>query len=196
MTRPPRRNSRRQLRRHLRPVTPAPDVYEVLNLLAEYRGTPEAQHLLHIIAEPFWSNGSWRELDPLLRMIQAMADAGLFSAEERFFLVGHLSDAVVPSRAREDPRFPEVEREMQQVREEHDLAEGEDWYLPEAPEAYRRLNDEWCRITDQEMAKWFRELGEYEIAWLLVGNQEEFEARWDVGRRELFGIDDDHPEGA
>lgn len=185
MSRPPRRQLRRRRRRQ---EPPAPDAYELLTLLAELRGSPEARDVWRLLTDPFWSAGSWRDVDPLLRMIQAMGDAGLFTDEERFFLIGNLGDAVVPSRASEDPRFPEVEREMQRVRDEHGLTEDEDWLLPEAPEGYRALNDEWGRIADREMARWFRELGEQEMAWLLLNDRGEFEARWDAGRRELLGI--------
>ncbi len=160
-------------------------------MLAEVRGTPDALDVWRVLKEPYWTGSSWREVDPIMRMIQAMGDAGLFSRAERFFLLGSLGDAVVPSRASEDPRFPEVEQAMERVRLEHGLGEDEEWLLHEAPDEYRALNDEWCRIADREMSKWFAELGEREMARTMAGDRSLFELRWDEGRRELCGEDDE-----
>ena len=189
MSRSPRRPPRR--RRRAPHHVPEPDPYELLSLLAEVRGTPDALDVWRVLKAPYESGSSWREVDPIMRMIQAMGDAGVFSRADRFFLLGSLSDAVVPSRASEDPRFHEVEQEMELVRCTHGLTEDDDWYLDEAPPEYRELNDEWCEIADREMARWFESLGEWEMARLLVRDRSAFEARWGEGRRELFGEDDE-----
>jgi hypothetical protein len=188
MSRSPRRPRRR---RHRAPA-PRPDLdpHELLSILAEVRGTAEAQPVWRELADQFWNGASWRDVDPVMRMIQAMGDAGLFSEAERFFLLGNLSDAVVPSRASEDPRFSEVEEEIERVRSEHGLSEDEDWYLHEASQEYRELNEEWRAIADREMARWYESLGEWEMARLIVRDRVEFESRWDEGRRELFGVDE------
>lgn len=185
MSRSPHRPKRRRRRAPAPP--PRLEPYELLSVLAEVRGTAEAQPVWRELADQFWHGASWRDVDPIMRMMQAMGDAGLFSEAERFFLLGNLGDAVVPSRASEDPRFAEVEEEIEQVRREHGLSDDEDWYLHEAPQEYRELNEEWSAIADREMARWFESLEEWELARLIVRDRVEFESRWDEGRRELFG---------
>ncbi len=173
--------------RRRRPDPPPLDANELLALLAELRGTPEAIDVCHALTEPLWNDASWRDADPLLRMIQAMGDAGIFSPDERLFLFSTVGDAVMPSRASEDPRFTEVDLAMERVKREHGLDDDEDWLLHEAPEEYRMLNAEWCRIADEQLAAWWLSLGEREMAWLQVHDENEWNARHEAGREELLG---------
>jgi hypothetical protein len=173
--------------RRRRQAPPPFDANELLALLAEVRGTPQALDVWHALTEPLWNGGTWRDADPLLRMIQAMGDAGIFSPDERLFLFSSVGDAVMPSRASEDPRFAEVNRAMERLKREHGLGADEAWLLDEAPEEYRALNTEWCRIADEQLAAWWLSLGEREMAWLQVHDEGEWYARHAAGREELMG---------
>lgn len=76
---------------------------------------------------------------------------------------------------------------MQRLKSEHGLDDDEDWLLHEAPEEYRMLNTEWCRIADEQLAAWWLSLGEREMAWLQVHDEDEWFARHQAGRSELMG---------
>jgi len=121
------------------------------------------------------------------RRIQAMNEQGLFSTRERCFLIASLGDAIEPSRAREDPRFDEVDRAMDRVKREHGLTDEEDWHLDEAPEEYLALDREWRAIAERELAAWFESMGERELAYLIAHDHEALFERLDEGRRELAG---------
>lgn len=184
MTTPRRRASRgRSVRRPSPPVSP--DMDELLSWLVEVRGTPQALDVWREIREPMWDGMSWRDVEPVMRMIQALSDAGIFSHEQRFFLLASIGDAVLPTRAREDPRFEEVERAMEALRTAHGLTDEEDWMLAESPAEYQALSDEWDRISDAQLAVWYASLGEREMAWLLLHNASEYYARVEEGRVEL-----------
>ncbi len=189
MMKPPRRRASRG-RSVRRPAPPlSPDMDELLSLLIEVRGTPEALGVWREIREPMEHGMSWRDVEPVMRMIQALSDAGLFSGDERFFLLASVGESVLPTRAREDPRFEEVERAMDAVRAAHGLTDEEEWFLDESPAEYQALAGEWDRIADTQMAAWFASLGEREMAWLVLHNTLEFEARYEEGRVELRGED-------
>lgn len=190
MTHPHRRASRGRTVRRPTPVLSS-DTDELLSLLVEMRGTSKALDVWRAIRDPMWNGMSWREVEPVMRMIQALGDAGVFSDEERFFLLASIGDAVLPTRAREDPRFDEVERAMEDVRTAHGLTDDEEWLLDESPAEYQALAQEWDRIADTQMAAWFASLGEREMAWLRLHNASEFEALFEVGRVELSGEADE-----
>ncbi len=190
MTYPRRRASRGRTTRRPTPLVSS-DTDELLSLLVEVRGTSKALDVWRAIRDPMWNGMSWSEVEPLMRMIQALGDAGVFSDEERFFLLASVADAVMPTRAREDPRFDEVERAMEEVRTAHGLTDEEDWLLAESPAEYQALAQEWDRIADTQMAAWFASLGEREMAWLRLHNASEFETVFEEGRAELMGEADD-----
>ncbi len=70
MMKPPRRRASRG-RSVRRPAPPlSPDMDELLSLLIEVRGTPEALGVWREIREPMEHGMSWRDVEPVMRMIQ------------------------------------------------------------------------------------------------------------------------------
>jgi hypothetical protein len=129
----------------------------------------------------------WPAAETVIRLVQALGDTGEFDDDERIYLIAGLVEEVVPSRAGRDPRFAEVEREMREVEQLHGLGPDDAFILHKAPEEYQRLNAEWERIADREVADWLSSLGEREMAGLLRGNRGEYEARVMEGAATLFG---------
>lgn len=170
--------------------SPRSSVLEVLlDLLVETRGTPAAAETWRRVTTPFWNRGSWRDAERIMRWVQATCEAGYFSPIEKFYLLASLGDVVALSRARENPRFVEVDRSMDRVKREHGLGDDQDWYLRDAPAEYVALNTQYMALEAQEMADWYASLGEHELAYLIVNDPDRLAARWEVGLDVLVGAE-------
>lgn len=177
----------KERRRRRQPAATIPPPEELLSLIDQHRGTEIAAVALQLLIGPHFGGGDWRDLDPVMRLVQSMADAGIYSTSAKLYLMAQISEAVLPSRANEEPRFAEVDREIEEVKRAHGLGEDDDWFLDDAPAEYVRLSNEWSEIADRQRAAWFAELGEREMARWLRAESPEWMQMWKVGRDELLG---------
>ena len=126
-------------------------------------------------------------------LARALYAAGRINFAQRVFHSAALIENINEERIYRGDGGPELTRislEMARMRDEAGLADDEDWNLSQAPEAYRRLNDEYVAVCDRLLTATFRELGDEELARLHDENRDRYDEMRETGRRSVFHAQD------
>jgi len=174
---------------HHEPPSERPSLNDLLVYLTEVRGTARARGVWTEFSFPLHDEGvPWQAVEPMVRLVQQLSTIKLFSKNEKWFIISSMTDAVAWTRFCENPQYAALLEESRRLEREngHDEVENP-WRLPDATEEYRELVREMGRIATQEMSDWYAALGEPSMALMKLFKADEFNARHDAGRDELFG---------
>jgi len=166
---------------------PEYDTETLLTMLVEKRGTPGANLVLLLLERPLEDGASWSFIEPVLRRVQAMSHAGLFSPDERFYILACLIDAAMPSRRRLDPPFGSVDATMEAFLDSGGMSLEDDDPIADSADEEERLEEEWKGVERREKSEWLLLLGEPEMARLALDDEEAYDARYLAGLRSLQG---------
>ncbi len=157
-------------------------------LISRQRGRLEAKPLWNALRDPRVTDATWRDGEPIVRLIQRRADAGEFTRDERHYMIGNVVERLVETRARETPRFVKGEERRAEIRAAHGVACDDDWDLSQTPREYQRLTEQWGASMMKTAAVWLQELGEREMARLMRVDPEEYGNHQEAGWSTMFGI--------
>jgi len=130
---------------------------------------------------------TWRRLGPdstdeqRLAVFQAIRDAGALSADAGFHLVAWQIEQIL--MVAEEEELWEIHEQLDAIRQDHGLAEDEDWLADEAPPDYQELNRQYEDAYDDLYRRLLERHGEHVMAQLYFDDQDEFDRRWEAGRR-------------
>lgn len=124
----------------------------------------------------------------ILKAAQAQRDAGFMDRDQTlysiFMMAEWLADDIVPN----DPKLKEISTRISAIEKHGELADDECWLIndPDIPQDWRALIKMWDHHNDEILAAILKQCGEYEIADLFLNNREEFDLRFEAGRRLVF----------
>ena len=146
--------------------------------------------------KPSWHD-AWMQLGPetsesdRLRIYQAIRDAGDLPDDAGFYLVSWQIDAMASLVAEEV--LADLDEQMETVRKQHGLEEGEFWDDEGVPREYKQLLQKQQDAWDGLFAEKVREFGEHEMAELFRADRNRFEQRVDAGRTYFHSESTDSP---
>jgi hypothetical protein len=121
-----------------------------------------------------------------LAVVKALYENRRSSWSEYVFLAGSMVEAAhehkLMQRAYEAELAP-IEAAMKEMRARHRLGEDEDFYLKEAPAAYRALNDRWEAVVEGHLLEDLRSFGLGDLATLYETDRTKYDHARERGRR-------------
>ncbi len=166
----------------------AADPEHLIFLLSLRKGRIQAKPVWNAARDPRVVNATWRDAEPVVRMVQRRADAGMFTRDERHYMIANIVERLVETRARENPRFVKREERRAEIRAAHGVECDDDWDLARTPSEYQRLTEQWGASMMKTAAVWLQELGEREMARLMRVDPEEYANHQHAGWSAMFGI--------
>lgn len=161
----------------------------LLLLISLGKGSEAAVRPWRAFRAPRVPNPTWRDAEPLVRMIREWTDRGQFSRNEAHYMVARIVELLIDTRTAEDPDFVRDEARRAQILEEYGIAHQGDWDRTEQPVEYRRLFELWGARMMRTSADWLDELGEREMARLMRVDPEEYVKRQEEGWSAFYGIE-------
>lgn len=161
----------------------------LLLLISLGKGSHAAVRPWRAFRAPRVPNPTWRDAEPLVRMIREWTDRGQFSRNEAHYMVARIVELLIDTRTAEDPAFVEDEARRAQILEEYGIAQQNDWDRTEQPVEYRLLFELWGARMMRASADWLDELGEREMARLMRVDPEEYAKRQEAGWSAFYGIE-------
>lgn len=157
----------------------------LLSKMIRCKGTDEARELFDLLHPSTWDSRD-TSVAILIGKVNALADSGQITADERCYMIHQIIDPLCLDRAEQTgARYVEV-RTALDAREREAQARGDLYDYQLEPE-FVQLNAEWHLRVEGAEADWWDELGEQGIAREVRHDRRAFRRRLDRGEQSLFG---------
>jgi len=164
----------------------SPDI--LMELMTLMKGRAVVVRPWHAFRDPRVPSPTWRDAEPLIRLIRENADADRLSRDEAHYMIAKIVERLVVTRAREDPAFVRDEARRAQILQDFYLEDERGWDSFQQTPEYQRLAELWGARMLRASAEWLDELGEHEMARLIRVDMDEYEKRHAEGWSTFFGI--------
>jgi hypothetical protein len=131
------------------------------------------------------------EPGPWLNAARTLSERLIISEDTLYYLAEMLTECIVFTASSTDPQLVSIGNEVEAIERAHGLGEDGYWHRDEAPEDWRRLNEDWERRADEIVNACLRETGHADLAALREKNRGDFDGRTAKGRTDLWGEDED-----
>jgi hypothetical protein len=124
----------------------------------------------------------------ILRVAQGQRDAGVMENDQALTCIFLMAERLADDVALNDPKLKEISAIIHSIEKREGLANNEYWLNddPNSPKDWTSLTKKWESRHNDIIAAMLKQCGEDAIADLFLNSREEFDLRFETGRRLVF----------